>query len=184
MDLMDKKVKVIKGYYKDNEGIVSGSTVDGYWLVKPKSNNGFWAKSDELNVVESVDCIQEKDVNVQEYIKAYNDDRLVVDGKVEDFLIYLQDEGYYEKLIKERASDTIILNDTPDGNWRLVLSQMDMNSMNETLQNSSDGVLQVLKYMKDVDTIEDDITDEILRRLEGRISLLRELVDFRMGRTD
>ena len=48
MNLMNKKVKVVSGYYKDIEGVINGVTVDGFWLVTPKSNNGFFAKTKEL----------------------------------------------------------------------------------------------------------------------------------------
>lgn len=55
MDFMDQKVKVVSGYYKEAMGVVTGSTVDGYWLVRPESNNGFWAKANELEVVHDHD---------------------------------------------------------------------------------------------------------------------------------
>ena len=48
MELMNKDVKVTKGYYEGIEGTVTGVTVDGYWLVTPKSLNSFWAKTEEL----------------------------------------------------------------------------------------------------------------------------------------
>lgn len=51
MTLMNKKVKVVSGYYKDIEGIVTGVTVDEYWLVTPKSKNGFFAQTKELIVI-------------------------------------------------------------------------------------------------------------------------------------
>lgn len=52
MNLIRKKVKIISGYYKDIEGIVEGVTIDGYWLVKPQSKNSFFAKTNDLIVID------------------------------------------------------------------------------------------------------------------------------------
>lgn len=57
-----------------------------------------------------------------------------------------------------------------------------MEKLNNQLKNASDEVLEVIKSIIDVKKIKDDETDEILKRLESRVFLLRELVDFRMGR--
>lgn len=55
MELWDKKVKVISGYYEGSEGIVKGHTVDNYWLITPASKNSFWARKEELIILESTD---------------------------------------------------------------------------------------------------------------------------------
>lgn len=53
MELMDQNVEVTSGYYKGIKGIVTGSTVDGFYLVMPETNNGFWATADELSILQT-----------------------------------------------------------------------------------------------------------------------------------
>lgn len=55
MNLIDKRVKVISGYYKDFEGIVEGETVDGYWMVTPQDGTSFFARSNELIIISQTD---------------------------------------------------------------------------------------------------------------------------------
>jgi len=51
MDLMNKRVKVISGYYRGIEGIVTGSTIDNYYLVTSDHHNRFFVKEKELLIL-------------------------------------------------------------------------------------------------------------------------------------
>lgn len=59
-----------------------------------------------------------------EYIKAYNDNELIFEGTVPDFLISQDDgkDGYLAYIIENRTSNIIEEKDTINGNWKFVIS--------------------------------------------------------------
>lgn len=52
------------------------------------------------------------------------------------------------------------------------------------LSDVSNNLNELIKEIRDISKIEGDEVDLTLKKIEGRVDLLRELVDFRMGRID
>jgi len=56
--------------------------------------------------------------------------------------------------------------------------------VNNKLSDVSNNLMELIKEIRDISKIEGDEVDLTLKKIEGRVDLLRELVDFRMGRID
>lgn len=60
---------------------------------------------------------------MEDHIKAYNDGDLMFEGKVKDFLVEQEDEGYLEDKINNRQSDVIEEKGTLNGDWKFIITE-------------------------------------------------------------
>lgn len=51
MELVEKYVEVVSGYYKGIQGVVKRRREDNSCLIMPASESGFWVKQSELKII-------------------------------------------------------------------------------------------------------------------------------------